>query len=76
MAKSLLLLSDIQFKKNDLLNAKAILEAILENFQGDEEIVREATQKLEMIREAEADQNRVKKVNPDTLELQVKPKND
>ena len=76
VAKSLLLLSDIQFKKNDLLNAKAILEAILENFQGDEEIVKEATQKLEIIREAETDQNRIKKIDPDTLELQVKPKND
>lgn len=75
VAKSLLLLSEIQFKKGDLLNAKAIVEAILENFQGDETIVKEANEKLEKIKVAEQNESRIKEAS-DTLELQVTPKKD
>lgn len=75
VAKSLLLLSEIQFKKGDFLNAKAIVEAILENFQGDDAIVKEATDKLEKIKVAEQNESRIKETS-DTLELQVTPKKD
>ena len=73
VAKSLLLLSDIHFRKDDLLNAKAIVEAILENFQGDETIVKEASIRLDLITEAEKNQSRIRKDND--LELQD-PKKD
>ncbi|MEO5905977.1 MAG: tetratricopeptide repeat protein, partial [Saprospiraceae bacterium] len=76
VAKSLLLLSDIQFKKGDLLNARAIIEAIIENFQGDEAIINEATQKLNRIKKEEENQSRIKQVTTDTLELQPNPKRD
>lgn len=76
VAKSLILLSDILFAKSDLLNARAIIEAILENFQGDAEIVKEATEKLEKIKMAEAGQNRIKETDSDELEMQVNPKRD
>ena len=73
VAKSLLLLSDIHFRKDDLLNAKAIVEAILENFQGDEANVKEANIRLGHITEAEKNQSRIKKDND--LDLQD-PKKD
>lgn len=76
VAKSLMLLSDLQFKKGDLLNAGAILEAIIENFQGDDTIVNEATEKLAAVRKAEANESRIKPASTDTLEMQVNPKKD
>ena len=74
VAKSLLLLSDIQFKAGDLLNARAIVEAIIENFHGDEVIMKEATEKLDMIKQEEENQSRIKPEGGDTLELQQVPK--
>lgn len=76
VAKSLMLLSDIQFKAGDLLNARAIMEAITENFSGDEVIMKEAKEKLEKIKKAEEQQSRIKPQGGDTLELQAHPKND
>ncbi len=76
VAKSLILLSDIQFKNGDLLNAKAIIEAIIENFQGDDIIMNEATERLAKIKLAEQNQSRIKEESSDTLELQVTPKKD
>lgn len=76
VAKSLMLLSDIQFKAGDLLNARAVLEAITENFSGDEVIMKDALEKLEKIKKAEEQQSRIKPQGGDTLELQTHPKND
>jgi tetratricopeptide (TPR) repeat protein len=76
VAKSLMLLSDIQFDMGDLLNARAIMEAIIENFQGDETIMKEATEKLQRIKEEENRKNRIKPPGGDTLELQENPKKD
>jgi TolA-binding protein len=74
VAKSLMLLADIQLRQGDLLNAGAILEAIIENFQGDEVIITEANEKLAAVRKAEANESRIKPAATDTLELQVTPK--
>lgn len=46
VAKSVLLLSDVMREKGDLYNARAALEALLENYNEDEELVREAQRKL------------------------------
>ena len=73
VAKSLLLLSDIQYKAGDLLNARAILEAIVENFKGDETIMKEANAKLEKVKSAEDNQSRIKPMSSDTLEMQMNP---
>jgi tetratricopeptide (TPR) repeat protein len=59
VAKSLLLLSDIAVEKNDLFNAKAALEAVIENFQGDSDIVQEARNKLTNILNMEQQQSRI-----------------
>lgn len=70
VAKSLILLSDIKYKQGDLLNARAILEAILENFKGDETIMKEAGDKLEKVKAQEENTSRIKPIGSDTLELQ------
>ena len=76
VAKSLMLLSDIQFGRGDLLNARAILEAILENFEGNEEIMTAANEKLLLVRQEEERVSRIKPVGGDTLEMQPSPKQD
>ncbi len=76
VAKSLLLLSDIQFASGDLLNARAILEAIIENFQGNQEIMTEANQKLARVKVEEERVSRIKPQSGETLELQPNPKED
>lgn len=76
VAKSLLLLSDIQFAAGDLLNARAIAEAITENFQGDDVIMAEARLKLEKIMAEEVKQSRIKPIGSDTLDMQQNPKNE
>lgn len=49
VAKSVILLSDILREKGDLYNARAALEALLENYDGDPKLVNEARQKLQTI---------------------------
>lgn len=56
VAKSVILLSDILRDKRDLYNARAALEALLENYNEDAEIVQEAQQKLARV-QAEIDQS-------------------
>ncbi|MEP6647642.1 MAG: tetratricopeptide repeat protein, partial [Saprospiraceae bacterium] len=70
VAKSLILLSDIKFSQGDLLNARAILEAILENFQGDDTIMKEANEKLQKVKAQEENKSRIKPIGSDTLEMQ------
>lgn len=74
VARALILLSDIHYRQNDLLNARAIIEAILENFHEDDQIVAEAQQRLATIQKAEQDQSRIQPSgNP---ESQENPKKD
>ena len=49
VAKSVILLSDILREKGDLYNARAALEALLENYDGDQKLVSEAREKLQTI---------------------------
>jgi tetratricopeptide (TPR) repeat protein len=76
VAKSLLLLSSIKYEKGDLLNAKAILEAILENFSEDATIVGEANALLNKVTTEEKNQSRLKENTGNSLELQDPPKKD
>ena len=70
IAKSILLLSDIYVTKGDLLNARAAVEAIIENFSSDESLLKEAEEKLKIIEQKEVESNRIKTENADgTLEL-------
>ncbi len=49
VAKSVVLLSDVFVRKGDYLNAQAALEALLENYRGDQQIIQEANSKLQAI---------------------------
>ena len=72
IAKSLLLISDTQVKKSDYFNARAALEAVVENFEGDKALVDEAKKKLKELDQIEGKLNRVNlKTNESkTLEME------
>nr|HQU58050.1 hypothetical protein [Saprospiraceae bacterium] len=71
VAKSVILLSDVLTEKGDLYNARAALEALLENYNEDAAVVAEARQKLAAIN---TQLNRSSRLNtdqdPKTLEMQ------
>ncbi len=50
VAKSLILTADILTDKGDYINARAALEAVIENFPDDKEISAEAKRKLEVVK--------------------------
>jgi len=66
VAKCLILLSDIFVEKNDLFNAKAALEAVLENYKEDPEITRNAQDKLAAVNKK---QQNTSKLKPDSLRV-------
>jgi tetratricopeptide (TPR) repeat protein len=76
IAKNLLLLSDIYLKRDQILNARAAVEAVLENFTDSEAITSLAQEKLQNI-EAKADAlNRIKTPSKDgNLELDTSRRN-
>lgn len=51
VAQSVILLSDIFAVQGDLYNARAALEALLENFKGDDQLIRLAQEKLVQVNE-------------------------
>ncbi|MFT6334090.1 MAG: tetratricopeptide (TPR) repeat protein [Saprospiraceae bacterium] len=67
IAKSILLLSDVYVIKGDLLNARAAVEAIIENFSSDELLLKEAKEKLAIIEQKEVESNRIKIENVDGI---------
>ncbi len=71
IAKSLLLLFDVYVAKNDLLNARAAVEAVVDNFKDDASLINQANAKLEVLKVKEVNANRVK---PKTGKLDLLPK--
>ncbi len=70
IAKGLILLSDINLVNEDFLNGKAALEAVIENFDENPDVVAEARQKLEELIEKEKEVSRLKTTNQEgQLEL-------
>ena len=59
VAKSVLLLSDIFAEQGDLFNAKAALEALIENFDEDEVLLATAKAKLEKLEKRSASESRL-----------------
>jgi outer membrane protein assembly factor BamD (BamD/ComL family) len=59
LARMYILLGDIYAQKGDLLNAQVYLEAIVENYQGDQAIINEAKAKLEKVKQADANNSRL-----------------
>lgn len=75
IARSLILMSDIYYSREDLLNARAAIEAVIENFTEDNSIVIMANEKLNRIKVKEASNNRVKG-SQEPFDLQKKTKNE
>ena len=72
VAKTVILLADILKDQGELLNSRAALEALLENYQDDQAIVTEARQKLVLVQNEIDRQNRIQTQpagNPNYLEL-------
>lgn len=59
LARMYILLGDIYAQKGDLLNAQVYLEAIVENYQGDQTIIDEAKSKLAKVKQADANNSRL-----------------
>ncbi|KXK36903.1 MAG: Tetratricopeptide repeat protein [Bacteroidetes bacterium OLB9] len=72
IAKSLLLLSNIYVERNDLFNARAALEVIIEHFPDNEELKKEASEQLIIVEQLEKQNSRIKPGSKDSpmLELQ------
>jgi hypothetical protein len=71
VAKALILLSDIAVRRKDYFNAKAPLEAVIENFVGDAQLVREANQKLTEIQVMEQADSRLNMDTSRVLPLEI-----
>jgi tetratricopeptide (TPR) repeat protein len=69
VAKSLILISDIAVQRQDYFNARAPLEAVIENFQGDSQLVEEARQKLATVIRLEQEHSKVHRDTSKTLEM-------
>ncbi len=69
IAKSLLLLTEIYLVKNDLINARAATEAVIENFKEDPNIIEDAKNKLRQVEIREDVQNRISKEDENEMLL-------
>lgn len=65
VARALILLSDIYFKQNDFISTRAALEAVIENFDQDQQILGEAQKKLAAVEQKEKTGNKSKTKKPD-----------
>lgn len=70
VAKSLLLNARILIKQNDPFNAKAAVEAVIDNFAGDPEIMTEANALLQEINDLDSKNSRIEK-SPQNGELEL-----
>lgn len=71
VAKSVILLSDILAEKGDFFYARAALESLIENYDGDEELINIAKAKLQKLQQEESNNSRLQpdKVDDNILEL-------
>ena len=69
VARSLLLYGDIYLLKGDLFNARAVIEAIIENYDGNQDIISEAKIRLAKVEEKELSESRIKSIDSTQVEL-------
>jgi len=67
VANSVILLSDVYAEKGDFFRAKATLEALLANYTEDQELIKTAERKLEVLKEKERSSNRIIKEDKNSL---------
>jgi TolA-binding protein len=71
LARLYILLADIYTQQNNLLNAQAYLEAIIENYSGDAAILSEAKQKLQNVKDLDASRSRIAPTKPNNGDLEM-----
>ncbi|MCB0635514.1 MAG: tetratricopeptide repeat protein, partial [Lewinella sp.] len=69
VAKCVILLSDIFVEQGDLYNGRAALEALLDNYNEDPEVVAEAQQKLNRVNNMINQGSRLETTDPNRLEM-------
>lgn len=74
VAKSVILLSDILAEKGDLYNARAALEALLENYDGDAQLIAEARTKLQRLNQQIMNSSRLN-LNPESDQMEFSNEN-
>lgn len=70
VVKAFILLSDIYAEKDNLFQAKATLQSIVDNYNGDQDLLNEAKQKLQNVINAEQGRSKIQSERPsDQLEM-------
>lgn len=64
LVKSFILLADIYAEQDNLFQAKATLQSIVDNYDGDQQLLNEAKDKLKRVIEAEKSNSKIKRDNP------------
>jgi len=67
VVKAFILVADIYAEKDNLFQAKATLQSIIDNYNGDQELLDEAKQKLQNVIDAEKGKSKIKEEDPDGL---------
>lgn len=63
LVKSFILLADIYAEQDNLFQAKATLQSIVDNYDGDQELLNEAKRKLQRVIDAEKSKSKIKPSN-------------
>jgi tetratricopeptide (TPR) repeat protein len=63
LVKSFILLADIYAEQDNLFQAKATLQSIVDNYEGDQDLLNEAKRKLKRVIEAEQSNSKIKPAN-------------
>ncbi|MGH1336654.1 MAG: tetratricopeptide repeat protein [Aureispira sp.] len=64
LVKSFILLADIYAEQDNLFQAKATLQSIVDNYKGDQALLDEAKRKLRLVKAAEQNSSKLKQDNP------------
>ncbi len=69
IVKAFILLSDIYAEKNNLFQAKATLQSILDNYNGDKKLIDEAKRKLKNVIDAENGKSKIRSDNTNEMDM-------
>lgn len=70
-ARSIILLADIFAEQDDLFNARASLESVIDNYEGDQDIIDTAKAKLEKVKQLERSRSRIESGGGGNGDLQM-----
>jgi tetratricopeptide (TPR) repeat protein len=64
LVKSFILLADVYAEQDNLFQAKATLQSIVDNYNGDQALIDEAKRKLQKVKDAERNNSKLKRDTP------------